>query len=403
MHPFFEITSSDIQQLDDEQARELVARLCKAELRSKGIGTSPVTWGGDQRAKDGGVDVRVDITPAIGIAGYIPKDATAYQVKAENFSPKKISGEMAPSEVLRPAIVELTEAPGAYVIVSTKDSCSDTFLKKRKEAMSGCVKKFGLVDSVHLDFYDSRKIADWAGNFPGVLVWLRSVLGKPIQGWKPYGPWAYQEKSVEDEYLLDDKVKVFIPNNDEAISVIDAINRLRGELERIEASVRIVGLSGVGKTRLIQALFDHRIETTCAALNQENVLYADLSDNPSPQPIAMLEALIQDEAECIVVVDNCGQDVHRKLTEVIQRPESKIRLITVEYDIRDDLPDGTTCYRLEGASGEVIAKLLKRHYQTLSDRMRLAPRLPAPPANQAAAGSGGAELPLRRSAITLAR
>ena len=36
-------------------------------------------------------------------------------------------------------------------------------------------------------------------------------------------------------------------------------------------------------------------------------------------------------------------------------------------------------------------------------RNRLAPRSPAPPLNQAAAGSGGAELRLRRSAITLAR
>lgn len=35
MHPFLEITSSGIQQLDDEQARELVARLCKAELRRR--------------------------------------------------------------------------------------------------------------------------------------------------------------------------------------------------------------------------------------------------------------------------------------------------------------------------------------------------------------------------------
>jgi hypothetical protein len=41
--------------------------------------------------------------------------------------------------------------------------------------------------------------------------------------------------------------------------------------------------------------------------------------------------------------------------------------VTIEYDIRDDLPDGTTCYRLEGSSGEVIAKLLRRHYQALSD------------------------------------
>lgn len=367
MHPIFAVTASDIEQLNDEQARELIARLCKAELRYKGIGTAPVTWGGDQRAIDGGVDVRVDISPAIGISGYIPKDATAYQVKAESFAPAKIPGEMAPKDVLRPAIEELSKSSGAYVIVSTKDCCSDVFLQKRKKAMVECLEKHDLAGGVHIDFYDSRRIADWAGNHPGVLVWLRSALGKPIQGWKPYGPWAYQETSIEDEYLVDDKTKVFVPNTDEAISVTDAIKRLRGELARNRVSARIVGLSGVGKTRLVQALFDNRVETSAAALDQENVLYTDLSDNPTPQPTAMLEALIQEGADCVVVIDNCGQDIHRKLTEIAQRPESKIRLTTIEYDIRDDLPDGTACYRLEGSSGEVIAKLLKRHYQTLSD------------------------------------
>lgn len=367
MHPFLQITSSDIQQLNDEQARELVTRLCKSELRHESVGTYPVTWGGDQRAKDGGVDVRVDISPAIGMSGYIPRDATAYQVKAENFAPAKIPGEMAPRDVLRPAIEDLFKCSGAYVIVSTKDNCSDTSLKKRKKAMSDCLTKHGLVDTIHLDFYDSRKIADWAGNYPGVIVWLRSVLCKPIQGWKPYGPWAYQESSLEDEYFLDDKIKVFVPSTDEAISVTLAIKGLRGKLTKNGTSARIVGLSGVGKTRLVQALFDNRIDESAAALNQENVLYTDLSDNPTPQPTAMVEALIQEGADCVVVIDNCGQETHKKLTEIIQRPESKIRLITIEYDIRDDIPEGTACYRLEGSSGEVIAKLLKRHYQMLSN------------------------------------
>jgi hypothetical protein len=126
MHPIFQITSSQIQALNDEQARELVAHLCKEELRTKGLGTDPVTWGGDQRAKDGGVDVRVDIAPAFGISGYIPKDATAFQVKAEKYGSKKIPGEMAPKGVLRPAIVELSEQSGAYIIVSTRDALSDS-------------------------------------------------------------------------------------------------------------------------------------------------------------------------------------------------------------------------------------------------------------------------------------
>jgi hypothetical protein len=368
MHPIFTLTASDIQRLNDEQARELVARLCKAELRCKGIGTDQVTWGGDQRAKDGGVDVRVGISTSAGITGYVPRDTTAYQVKAESFTPAKIPEEMAPKGVLRPAIEELSKNFGAYVIVSTKDSCSDSSLKSRKSAMSDCLEQRDLVGEVHLDFYDSRRIADWAGNYPGVLVWLRSVLGKPIQGWKSYSPWAYREKSIEDEFLLDDKIKVFVPNTDEAFSINDAIKRMRGELAKPRASTRIVGLSGVGKTRLVQALFDNRVEASSSvALNEDNVLYTDLSDNPTPQPTSMIEALIQEGADCVVVIDNCGQDSHRKLTEIAQRPESKIRLVTVEYDIRDDLPDGTACYRLEGSSGEVITKLLKRNYQTLSD------------------------------------
>jgi hypothetical protein len=322
--------------------------------------------GGDQRAKDGGVDVRVDIPPSSVVSGYIPQSVTAYQVKAEKFEPSKIPGEMAPKGKLRPAIVELSKNSGAYIIVSTVDNCSDSFLISRKQAMSKCLEEHGLTEHLELDFYDSRRIADWAGNHPGVLVWLRDVLRRPIQGWKPYGPWAYQGISIDDEYLLDDKIKVFVPNTDEAISVIDALKRLRAELATPRTSARIVGLSGVGKTRLVQALFGIRIESS-SALDRENVLYTDLSDDPHPQPTAMLEALIQDESNCVVVIDNCGQNVHAKLTEIVQRPESKIRLVTVEYDIREDLPTGTACYRLEGSSDEVIAKLLKRHYQMLSD------------------------------------
>lgn len=367
MHPIFRITSSDIKALNDGQARELVARLCKADLQAKGIGTDAITWGGDQRAKDGGVDVRVEIAPGVGISGYIPKDSTVYQVKAEPFGKPKIPGEMAPKGVLRPAITDLAGKSGAYIIVSTRDDLSDLSLSDRKQAMADCLAEHGLASKVLLDFYDSRRIADWIENTPAIVTWVRNELGRPLEGWRPYGPWAYHERSVEDEYLLDDKIKILIPNTEKGIEVIDAINRLRGDLSKNGTSVRIVGLSGVGKTRLVQALFDNRIATTNESLDQGNVLYTDLSDNPTPQPTAMLEALVLEGSDSLVVVDNCGQDVHQKLTEIAKHPDSKIRLVTVEYDIRDNLPEGTACYHLEGSSSEVIAKLLKRHFQTLSD------------------------------------
>ncbi len=366
MHAFFQIASADIQNLGDEQARELVARLCRAEMRAKGLSQAFVTWGGDQRAKDGGVDVRVDINPSAGVGGYIPKDASAFQVKAEKFASAKIHKEMAPKGKPRPAIKELAKSNGAYIIVSTKDTVSDESLADRKNAMAKCLSHHRLKGRIKLDFYDSRKLADWVEHHPAIVIWLKYTLGKPIIGWQPYAPWAYHEDDIKAKYLVDQRVKIFAPNADEGIEVTTAINRLRNDLCR-NVSVRIVGLSGVGKTRLVQALFDDRVTTEQPALDHGNVLYTDLSNNPTPQPIAMLETLLSEDADCVVVVDNCGPDVHQKLTEIVKRSNSRLRLVTMEYDIRDDLPEDTKCYRLEGSSDDVIKELVKRRYNVLSN------------------------------------
>lgn len=371
MHPFFSITIEDIQSLTDIQSRELVARLCRAELRINGISPAAVTWGGDQRAKDGGVDVFVDIDPPRKINGYVQKNQTAFQVKAEKFSKGKIPAEMAPKGVLRSAIAELADNNGAYIIVSTKDNLAgskrnESSLASRIQSMKNCLRQHGLEDKVSVDFYDCRKIADWVEEHPCIVNWIKHTLGKPIFGWQPYAPWAYNESDTEAPYFIDDQVKVFVPNTEEGIGVRSAINRLRMDLSK-NVSVRIVGLSGVGKTRLVQALFDKRIDTEQPGLDAQNVFYTDLSDNPTPQPTAMLEALLAEDSDCVFIIDNCGQDIHRKLTELAKSPSSKIRLITIEYDIRDDLPEGTECYRLEGSSAEIIKDLLKCRHPFLSN------------------------------------
>lgn len=366
MHPFFSVTNEEVQRLTDIQSRELIARLCRAELRKNGISQDTVTWGGDQRAKDGGVDVRIEINPVSEISGYIPSCNTVFQVKAEKFPPSRIANEIAPKGELRPAIKDWAgHTTGAYILVSTRDSLSDSSLRSRKKAMEDCLTDHGFNGQVHLDFYDSRKIADWIEQHPAIAVWVKHVTGHPLVGWKPYGPWAYREDDIQASYILDDRVKVVAPNSNESIDINQAINSLRKDLEK-NVSVRIVGLSGVGKTRLVQALFDDRIETAYPSLVCENILYTDLSHDPTPQPIAMIDALLSDSSDAIVVIDNCGPDVHQRLTELVKCSGSRLRLISIEYDIRDDLPEDTVCYRLEGSSNEVIGELLKRRYPALT-------------------------------------
>jgi hypothetical protein len=77
----FEISGDDIAALSDADLRNLIGLLSEAELRQRGLPTSAVTFGGNQDAKDGGLDVRVALPADTTIAGFIPMPATGFQVK----------------------------------------------------------------------------------------------------------------------------------------------------------------------------------------------------------------------------------------------------------------------------------------------------------------------------------
>jgi hypothetical protein len=80
-----EITGQDIAALNDEDLRSLVGRLCEAELRAAGLTTSSVTWGGNQNAPDGGIDVRVALSAEIQAVKFLPRADIGFQVKKTDF------------------------------------------------------------------------------------------------------------------------------------------------------------------------------------------------------------------------------------------------------------------------------------------------------------------------------
>ena len=368
MTTILDITPDDILKLDDVLLRELVARLCEAEVVRAGYAASAVTWGGDQRAADGGIDVRVALQQTATIAGFIPRAQTGFQVKAEDYAASKIKREMRPSGKLRGSISQLAHDSGAYIIVSSRGSVSDTALARRKTAMAANAKGKSKTRTLHVDFYDRRRIASWVEQHPSIAAWVRQRAGRPMSGWRPYESWAYSESDVTTEYVLDEQVKIFTPGSDAGSDVRVAINRLRGELATPQTSVRLVGLSGVGKTRLVQALFDGRLATENATLDRSKVLYADMGDEVSPVPQALVDSLLDRGDRCLIVVDNCGADLHQRLTEKVKQSRSQLTLATIEYDIRDDVPEGSSCYRLEPSSDELIQKIVKRRHPALTSQ-----------------------------------
>lgn len=362
----FDITPNDISQLNDIDLRELVGRLCEAELTSRGLSPAAVTWGGNQTAADGGLDVRVALPPDVSIDGFVPRRSTGFQVKKPDMPRAAIIAEMRPARTIRPVIQELADEAGAYVLVSSTGSTADRALRQRQDALRAALDGVTNADHLHTDFYDRTRLATWVRCHPGLMLWVKEKVGRALVGWHPYGAWSGTAEGVDAEYLLDDTLRLHLGTHRDAPaqSVDQSIDELRDELDQPGKIVRLVGLSGVGKTRLVQALFDARIGTR--PLAPSLAVYTNLSDNPDPQPIGLVSDLMANRRRAILIVDNCPPDLHRRLAELCCGPHSTLSVLTVEYDVRDDQPEGTQVVTLDTSSPDLIEKLIQRRYPHLS-------------------------------------
>ncbi|WP_046178961.1 hypothetical protein [Domibacillus tundrae] len=362
-----EIYGEDISRLSDSDLRSLIGLLCEADLRSLNLPTAGVTWGGHQNAKDGGIDVRVDLSTALQNDGYVPRSKTGFQVKKPDMNRAAIISEMKPSGKLRQVIQDLADAKGAYIIVSSQGSTADSALKDRKKAMQEALEDYPNATNIKLDFYDRERIAGWVRSHPPLVLWVRDKIGQPIQGWRPYGNWAASPNGVEEEYMLDKHIRLY--NNPQSksngLSALDGINEVRSMLHKPKSSIRLVGLSGVGKTRFLQALFDERIGEK--PLNKSQVFYTDINDSPNPHPTNIAERIVSLKKPAILAIDNCPPSLHRRLTSICAANGSQVRLITIEYDVREDQPEETEVIRLEPASTELIEKVISARFPYINE------------------------------------
>ncbi len=366
MSNLLEITGDDIARLDDAELRVLIGLLCEADYRSAELPTIGITWGGHQDASDGGLDVVVRGEAIPPPNSFVPRSITGFQVKKPDMSAAKILKEMQPNGILREEIKALIQERGAYIIVSSSGSTTETALKNRTDAMKEAVANENNNQNLHIDFLDRGRVATWLRSHPSLIIRVRNKIGRQFTGWRPYENWANNPGGIEEEYLIDDGLRLHDGTNpeDKGMSIEDGLQSLRSALSSPGTSVRLAGLSGVGKTRLVQAMFDERIGAQ--ALNLSEAFYTDMSDSPNPDPRIFAEQLIADKTRATLIVDNCPPDLHRRLTQTCSGSHSTVSLLTVEYDVRDNLPEETSVFRLEPASEDIINKLIRKRFPHIS-------------------------------------
>ncbi|MBX3624150.1 MAG: hypothetical protein KF892_03975 [Rhizobacter sp.] len=367
-----ELTGDHIRRLNDEDLRTLIFSLAEAELRRHGRPISGLTAGGNQTDADGGVDVRVALEGTEATLDFIKRPATGFQCKCEDMPATAILKEMRPHGELRPSIKALIAERGAYIIVSSQGSTSDSSLRRRVEAMRGAVADEPDADGLMLDFYDRTRLANWARAYPGVEMWVRERINDKLGGWQSCSAWIATLKG--SPYLHDDTGRVIAKTSDsaEAMSAAAGIDAIRHKLRSPGSSVRLVGLSGTGKTRMVQALFEAGVGIS-SPLDPEVAIYTDIGHSPEPTARDMLIRLVAQEQRAILIVDNCNPATHRNLTEVLGRGTEHVSLITVEYDVQDDEIEATDVFVLSTASDAVVDDLihLLTPHISLTDRHRI--------------------------------
>lgn len=196
-------------------------------------------------------------------------------------------------------------------------------------------------------------------------------IGRAFPGWHPVGNWSRAPDHVDGDYLSDDTAGLWDQRNpqDGSLTIGDGIARLRSILSRAGGIVRLTGLSGTGKTRLLEALFDPRIGDQ--ALDPALAVYADIgAEAPQPSVGQLASQVIAQGRRAVLLLDNCKRETHDAIAPVCKAAGSPISLITVDLDIRDERPEHTDVFRLRNASAAVIESLLERRYPELSREIR---------------------------------
>lgn len=339
----FDVSSLQIENLDSKQLVELLKKLLHAEAQHSGISLRGVSVPLQITVPDGGEDARISWTGGFEQTDYLPSRFCIFQAKATD--PKKAgwkkevwtkdSKKTGAIPKLNEAVAKVIAENGSYIgftnavlIGSKYDERIDGIKQGIREAGSD-------PDQLKaVDIYDANKIADWVSQHPAIALWLNEKQsGLSLKGFQTVETWGRKAEiisisQVEDKgsrFFLGDESKV---NNSLIFSKVK--ERIADFLTDSQKSIRVIGSSGVGKTRFVYEVV--RDETTIAKIVlTTSTIYCDFRDIGS-QIFQIAQSISESKNSTLMIVDECPRDTAVKICEIVTGERSNLKVITIGND-----------------------------------------------------------------------
>lgn len=353
-----DLKKDEIEGLSPAQAEELVAQLCVAEIEERGGSPQMVRHGSHTNAPDEGVDIEIDAGQCSHVGGFIPRPWTGIQVKSGKKKHEIVQALMN-DEGLLPRVQEIISGGGCFMVVSLGTDMTPTEVRRIEAKMRQAVSRPDDRNAVRL--LGKTEVTDWVNAHDSVNLWVRKELGRERYGWRKFGKWSINGGNVKDTLITDPGVRIsFAPHPDRDFGIEAGITKLRDLVRNSNRSVRVLGHAGIGKTRIAQALFED--DSVPDALAQSKVVYGNCRMGLRPSPTEMLEDLLAKGREMFFVLDDCPPETHGVLSRMVRHEDCRVRLITIEYDVRDDAPEQTDVVRIQAWDTQAASELLMRRF-----------------------------------------
>lgn len=331
MNNINQVTIEQINHLTDLPLSKVLHALLLAEAEKYKFTNYDRSVAFNITSGDGGNDGKMVWTGSPAQTNRLKKQSSLFQNKATELIPSKCFEEiLLPEEDNKPRklkveVEKIVDAHGSYILFTNKsitDSNKATRIAEFRRAMQVAGKTNHA--TLNIEVFDANTIKDWVNEHSSVVTLVQKLndIHRPL-GFRTWDELNIDIKADETPY--------------QNTTVIDSNIQLIQSSIDSEKVIRIIGHSGLGKTRLILEAFRDK-DATSKALNQQFVYY-DVGASANVGEIYNYVVSHRQNQFGIIVVDNCDVEAHNKLSEVI-KPQGSLKLITVGLEDSRSIEDG---------------------------------------------------------------